>query len=67
MNEGLPVHYLGNSSPSILDKALLSPDVAAWEEQHRQSVIAVAGITAYQYEMTDQTVSSEVARWHCQN
>jgi hypothetical protein len=67
MNDGLPVHYLGKSSPSILDKALLPPDVATWEEQHRRNLITVPGITAYQYELTDPAEFSKVAIWHCQN
>ena len=67
MQEGLPVHYLGKSSPTILDSSLLSADAADWEQQNRQDQITVPGITAYQYGTTDQELLSEIAVWHCQN
>ena len=62
-----PVHNLAKDTPPVLATALLSPQAAAWETRHRRGKIAVAGISAYHYNLGDASSLAEVVQWHCQS
>jgi hypothetical protein len=62
-----PIHTLVASLPPVLDPTFLSPEAARWEKENFRDNLTVAGISAYRYDVSDISLLSEIARWHCQS
>ena len=61
-----PIHILNPALPPVLDPALLAADAAAWEKDHLQEAVTVAGLSAYRYALTtDPHFLPEITAWHC--
>jgi uncharacterized membrane protein len=67
MHEGLSPHYLAKSQPPVLDRNLLSREVAQWEAANLKQVITVPGISAYQYRRLQPDFLAEVVKWRCRD
>jgi len=62
-----PIHTLAADLSPVLNPTLLSPAAARWETENFRSNLTVPGLSAYRYDVSDMSLLSEVARWHCQS
>jgi 4-amino-4-deoxy-L-arabinose transferase-like glycosyltransferase len=61
------VHDLAKTVSPRMDETLLAADAVRWKAQNFEDEIAVAGIWAYRYRLSEPSKLSEVARWYCRN
>lgn len=65
VNPRQPQHHLGFSYPLQPNRAKLSEATQQWLAQNRPQVVAVAGLTAFAYDVTSPPDMNELVPWIC--